>query len=341
VPKYDRLTDYLVGIRGRGGEAKVTFAQIDSLVGSLPAAARSNASWWTDKTKAQTRSWSAAGWQVRSVDLEAEHVVFTRPRTADRGLVRVGSEQVAGQRPLHRSWRQPWKGWSERHPVVLALWIAIISSLIVSGIVGVIHLVSGSGQAAAAVTAAERVASCVSGHHMTSAAEGPLTPSPGMNAPFASANQGRFSSSDPIYGSGTIPVTLYESCSWPTASGSDVTGYAQVLVSTVPGSAKWPGLVNPYTYADVADSSCQNLTFFYRSGHTLSSGSVAVDVPAGSLRVIDPTANRGPAPGPHGKMPTTIAGWAQTVGYYYVPRIGEAVVLREGDLHLLKVGCGS
>ena len=111
-------------------------------------------------------------------------------------------------------------------------------------------------------------------------------------------------------------------------------------MSTVPGSAKWPGLVNPYTYADVFDSSCKRITAFYGGGHTLSSDSATVQVPAGSLKIIDPELNRGPAPGPDGKEPKTLALWAQAVGYYIVPGFGESAVLHEGDLQIFKVTCG-
>jgi hypothetical protein len=230
-------------------------------------------------------------------------------------------------------------GWSKRHPITLALWIAVIPGLIVPGIIGLVHLIAGSGGGDTAITTAERVAACVNEHQMTSAEEGPVKPSAKTVAPFASANGGLFNSVDPIYGKGNIPVSLYESCSWPPPDGSDPTGYSQVLVSTVPGAAKWPGEVNPYTYADVFDSSCKNLIVFYSGGHTLTSFSDTVHVAAGSLKIIDPQMNRGPAPGPGGKEPASFSSWAETVGYYFVPGIGESAVLHQADLSILKVTC--
>lgn len=227
---YDRLKNYLTMNKDQPGEHRMTFAEVEALIGPFPAMARSNREWWTNNSTAQAKAWYTAGWQVRSIDLEAEEVLFKQRPSADQNFgetLHHSPETIAeeNQPSQKRRRRWPWMGWSESHPAILALWIAVISGLIVSGTVGVVHLFTGSGNAVSAVTVAERVAACVHEHHMSAAAEGPIKPSAGTNVPFASANGGRFTNSDPIYGSGLIPVSLFESCSWPPANDSDATGY--------------------------------------------------------------------------------------------------------------------
>jgi hypothetical protein len=229
--------------------------------------------------------------------------------------------------------------WRKRHPVMFPLFLAIASTLIGAGILGIVHLATGSGNEVAANVAAQRVASCVRQHHMTLANEGPLKPSAGTTSEFARINNGSFVSFDPIYGKGHIPVSLFKSCSWPAPDGSDATGYSQISVSTVPGSRRWPGMTSPYAFADVLDTSCKNVTAFYAGGHTGDSFSATVHVRAGGVSIAGPHFNAGPAPGPDGKVPKAFASWAKTLDYFFVPNTGESVVLHGGYARILKVTC--
>jgi Holliday junction resolvase-like predicted endonuclease len=79
VGKYDPLRDYLAG--RLADEVKMGFADIEELVGSLPASARIHRAWWANDTKPEAQAWRAAGWHVRAVDQAAERVIFARSGT--------------------------------------------------------------------------------------------------------------------------------------------------------------------------------------------------------------------------------------------------------------------
>ena len=56
----------------------MAFADIEALVGELPASARLHRPWWANGTNQQARAWRDAGWRVQSVDQAREQVVFER-----------------------------------------------------------------------------------------------------------------------------------------------------------------------------------------------------------------------------------------------------------------------
>lgn len=78
MAKYDPLRDFLAARRDDVAEVRMTFAEIERLVGPLPAASRSQRAWWANDSKAEAQSWRAAGWHVETVDQVGEQVVFTR-----------------------------------------------------------------------------------------------------------------------------------------------------------------------------------------------------------------------------------------------------------------------
>jgi hypothetical protein len=80
VGKYDPLREYLVSQIGQGDELAMSFAEIEGLVGRLPASAGAQRAWWetTNAAKAEAHAWLSAGWRVQSVDLRAKQVVFSR-----------------------------------------------------------------------------------------------------------------------------------------------------------------------------------------------------------------------------------------------------------------------
>ena len=235
-----------------------------------------------------------------------------------------------------------WHGWSERHVIIVGIWIASVGALLAAIAYGLIQLFQPNDSA---VTEASQVAACVSEHHLTGISEGPSKVSSGIIVPFVRENFGTFFSQNPVYGrvgsNIPIPVALFASCSWPPSPGADITGYSQVLVSTVPGNVggAFKGLANPYDYADVLDSSCRAVVIDYYFQHDLRSGSITVRVSAGELHIIDFGSATYPAPGPHGKKPNTVSSWAQTVGYYTTS--GESVVLRSARAKLWKATCAS
>jgi hypothetical protein len=83
--KYDPLRDYLAD--RPGDEVRMTFAEVERLVGPLPDSARVHRAWWANDSKVEALAWRAAGWRVNSVNQLAEHVVFARD--AGNGLPRA------------------------------------------------------------------------------------------------------------------------------------------------------------------------------------------------------------------------------------------------------------
>jgi hypothetical protein len=88
--KYDPLRDYLAG--RAGSEVRMTFAEVEELVGPLPDSARIHRAWWANDSKVEALAWRAAGRRVESVNQTAELVVFVR--ATDKGLSRA--VQVSG-----------------------------------------------------------------------------------------------------------------------------------------------------------------------------------------------------------------------------------------------------
>ena len=81
VGKYDPLFEHLC--RAGDESLTMTFAEIEALVGALPAAAARQAAWWsnqlTDGRHVQNRSWLNAGREVESVDRSGQRVRFSAP----------------------------------------------------------------------------------------------------------------------------------------------------------------------------------------------------------------------------------------------------------------------
>jgi hypothetical protein len=313
IGKYDPLGQYLRS-QTRHDEVPMSFAEIEAIVGSLPSSARTRREWWV-RNSAGSEAWRSAGWSVRSIDLAAARVVFSREPPSRRG-------------------------WSQRHPIVVAVWVGVAATLIAAGVVAAIHLFTNS--AASTTTIADQVSSCIREHGMSGASDGPLKPPPGMSVPFSQANGGRdfgwslgVNAGGSTFGGGRIPVALYESCSWPPPPGADVTGYLRILVSTVPGNRVWGGEFDPTGYANVLDTSCKKIVIKYIGGHTGLSFSRRVTVAAGDLVIVDRQMLA------HGESrPKTVKSWAQALGYYVVP--GETVVLHEPSLSSISsIACSS
>lgn len=76
--KYDGLADHLR--QQRGSRYIKSFAEIESLVGTLPSSAHTWRAWWAnDCTHVEAKhGWIAAGWEVESVDQSCERVTFRK-----------------------------------------------------------------------------------------------------------------------------------------------------------------------------------------------------------------------------------------------------------------------
>jgi hypothetical protein len=88
--KYGPLCDYLAARTGT--RVRMTFAEVEELVGRLPDSAHQHRAWWGNNgSTVEAQAWLDAGWHVASVNQAAAEVVFARGSTG-----RAGS----GRRPV-------------------------------------------------------------------------------------------------------------------------------------------------------------------------------------------------------------------------------------------------
>jgi hypothetical protein len=83
MSKYDPLHRFLNNAKPGTQELTLTFAQIESILGSkLPASAHRHRPWWANEysptAHTQAKSWLSAGWEVDTVDQAREWVRFRR-----------------------------------------------------------------------------------------------------------------------------------------------------------------------------------------------------------------------------------------------------------------------
>jgi hypothetical protein len=85
VAKYDPLRAELLR---RSGAVEMTFAEIAELVGELPPSAYEHGPWWFDRsadtTHVQAHAWLSLGRNVEDLDLAAQRVRFSAPRSPCR-----------------------------------------------------------------------------------------------------------------------------------------------------------------------------------------------------------------------------------------------------------------
>jgi DNA-binding transcriptional regulator YiaG len=78
--KYYPLHQYL---RQSGQpEVTITLAEIEALIGKLPASARSSRGWWGNRGPgaAQALAWMNAGYHTVVIDLAAQRITFRKPK---------------------------------------------------------------------------------------------------------------------------------------------------------------------------------------------------------------------------------------------------------------------
>ena len=94
--KYRKLQDHLAA---SAGPVRMTFEEIERLVGPLPGSARRYAAWWanTRTNRSQSRAWLNVGYVARRVDLRAGAVDFV-PETALSSDPPLATPSTAGPR---------------------------------------------------------------------------------------------------------------------------------------------------------------------------------------------------------------------------------------------------
>lgn len=85
--RYLPLRDFLA--ERRGSEVRMSFAEVEELVGRLPNSARLHRAWWSNSSHV-ARAWRDAGWRLQSVNQAAERVVFVR--STESGLSVGGND---------------------------------------------------------------------------------------------------------------------------------------------------------------------------------------------------------------------------------------------------------
>ncbi len=82
MAKYDPLREYLRG--HSANKVALSFDQIEDIIkADLPPSAHTYREWWANEepqhtSHVQAIAWQEAGWELASVDLLAEQVVFVR-----------------------------------------------------------------------------------------------------------------------------------------------------------------------------------------------------------------------------------------------------------------------
>jgi len=170
-------------------------------------------------------------------------------------------------------------------------------------------------------------------HNMQYASQKTVNPSR-VVSPFLQSNPTPYRSTDVIYAGGSPTITVFETCAWPPSASTDQTGYAQLIVTTVPGDLTWPGETTEGAYADVIDgSSCPGFAAVYTGGHTGSSFSHSVTVAAGGLQLT----STDPMVRPNGLDISNFTAWARQLGYFTQP--GESAILLAGDESIMSLRC--
>jgi hypothetical protein len=96
MSRYDPLRWYLAKTAVDHHEVRLTFRDLEKIVGSLPDSARSHRPWWGNSVRSpQAAAWQSAGFIVDQVNLTAELVVFVRGQAQRRSLVTRGVLPVA------------------------------------------------------------------------------------------------------------------------------------------------------------------------------------------------------------------------------------------------------
>lgn len=76
IAKYDPLSQHLRSLNSRS-EARMSFADMERLVGTLPASARNHRGWWSNDSKAESGSMASRRVEhVENVQLAEEWVLF-------------------------------------------------------------------------------------------------------------------------------------------------------------------------------------------------------------------------------------------------------------------------
>lgn len=93
--KYEPLASHLSALPSEQTVIELTFAEVDRMVGGLPASARTLRPWWANSSHGQALAWRSAGWHVDKVDFANRRVRFARGRVGGTRADRLNSSRPA------------------------------------------------------------------------------------------------------------------------------------------------------------------------------------------------------------------------------------------------------
>jgi len=78
ISKYEDLANFLQ--KQNADMLRMTFQEVEDIVGSLPPAARKHRAWWANSTSQNhaTNGWMSVGWETSQVHMDKEELVFVR-----------------------------------------------------------------------------------------------------------------------------------------------------------------------------------------------------------------------------------------------------------------------
>jgi len=100
--KYEPLKGYLKFRAAFTNSVKLSFAQIDGIIGdNLPIEAYRSENWWTNSPEnAHANAWLEAGWETREVNLKEGYVIFQKIKSPQTIVLQKKKENEKPKRPF-------------------------------------------------------------------------------------------------------------------------------------------------------------------------------------------------------------------------------------------------
>ncbi|MGQ9538823.1 MAG: DUF7662 domain-containing protein [Candidatus Bathycorpusculaceae bacterium] len=100
--KYEALTSYLRFRASFTDSVRLSFAQIDGIIGdNLPMNAYRSEAWWENSPNtAHAKAWLDAGWETSEVNLKEGYVVFQKVKSLQKPSLKNKREKLQPQKPF-------------------------------------------------------------------------------------------------------------------------------------------------------------------------------------------------------------------------------------------------
>ncbi|MEM0357927.1 MAG: hypothetical protein QXL77_06105 [Candidatus Bathyarchaeia archaeon] len=116
--KYEALTHYLRFRSAFTDTVRLSFAQIDGIIGdNLPLEAYRSTEWWKNTLATiHARAWLNAGWETAEVNLKEAYVVFQKTKTQQVSGEHEKTRKKASQQPTKPYTPPPARIYTKRKP---------------------------------------------------------------------------------------------------------------------------------------------------------------------------------------------------------------------------------